>query len=88
MPDRYPTSAFDYTLPRDRIAQYPSQRRDESRLLVLHRSDGSIEHRIFRDLLELVPAGDVLVLNETRVFPARLVGRKPTGAAAEILLLR
>ena len=88
VPDRYPTSAFDYTLPRDRIAQYPSQRRDESRLLVLHRSDGSIEHRIFRDLLELVPAGDVLVLNETRVFPARLVGRKPTGAAAEILLLR
>lgn len=88
VPDRYPTSAFDYTLPRDRIAQHPSQRRDESRLLVLHRSDGSIEHRIFRDLLELVPAGDVLVLNETRVFPARLVGRKPTGAAAEILLLR
>lgn len=88
VPDHYPTSAFDYTLPCDRIAQYPSQRRDESRLLVLHRSDGSIEHRIFRDLLELVPAGDVLVLNETRVFPARLVGRKPTGAAAEILLLR
>ena len=88
VPDRYPTSAFDYTLPRDRIAQYPSRRRDESRLLVLRRSDGSIEHRIFRDLLELVPAGDVLVLNETRVFPARLVGRKPTGAAAEILLLR
>lgn len=50
VPDHYPTSAFDYTLPRDRIAQHPSQRRDESRLLVLHRSDGSIEHRIFRDL--------------------------------------
>lgn len=86
--ERYPTSAFDYALPADRIAQHPHQRRDESRLLVLHRSDGRIEHRIFRDLLDLIPAGDAVVLNETRVFPARLIGRKPTGAVAEVLLLR
>ncbi|HEX7118055.1 MAG TPA: tRNA preQ1(34) S-adenosylmethionine ribosyltransferase-isomerase QueA [Longimicrobiales bacterium] len=87
-PESYPTSAFDYALPPDRIAQYPHQRRDESRLLVLHRRDGAVEHRIFRDLVELIPAGDALVVNETRVFPARLVGRKPTGAPAEVLLLR
>lgn len=87
-PERYPTSAFDYALPQGRIARYPHQRRDESRLLVLHRADGSVDHRIFRDLAALIPAGDALVLNETRVFPARLVGRKPTGAAAEVLLLR
>lgn len=86
--DRYPTSAFDYALPPDRIAQHPRRRRDESRLLVLRREDGAIEHRVFRDVRDLVPAGDALVLNETRVFPARLVGRKPTGAPAEILLLR
>lgn len=88
IPDRYPTSAFDYELPADRIAQYPHERRDESRLMVLDRKTGAVAHRVFRDLLELIPAGDALVLNETRVFPARLVGRKATGAAAEILLLR
>lgn len=87
-PESFPTAAFDFALPPDRIAQYPHERRDESRLLVLHRATGAVAHRTFRDLLDLVPAGDALVLNETRVFPARLVGRKPTGAAAEILLLR
>ncbi|HEX6938742.1 MAG TPA: tRNA preQ1(34) S-adenosylmethionine ribosyltransferase-isomerase QueA [Longimicrobiales bacterium] len=86
-PESHRTSAFDYALPPDRIAQHPHQRRDGSRLLVLHRQSGAIEHRIFHDLLERIPAGDALVLNETRVFPARLVGRKPTGAAAEVLLL-
>ena len=84
----YPTSAFDYPLPQGLIASRPAARRDESRLLVLERATGRITHRIFRDLVHLVPPGDALVLNETRVFPARLVGRKPTGAAAEILLLR
>ncbi|HEY8483408.1 MAG TPA: tRNA preQ1(34) S-adenosylmethionine ribosyltransferase-isomerase QueA [Longimicrobiales bacterium] len=84
----YPTSAFDYELPPDRIARYPEERRDESRLLVVDRRTGALAHRIFRDLLELVPAGDALVLNETRVFPARLLGRRPGGGEAEVLLLR
>lgn len=85
---RYPASAFDYELPPDRIAQRPLGRRDASRLLWLDRATGEIRHRIFCDLVDLIPSGDALVLNETRVFPARLVGRKPTGARAEILLLR
>lgn len=85
--DAYPTSAFDYELPADRIARYPAERRDESRLLVLHREDGRIEHRVFHDIAELIPAGDALVLNETRVFPARLLGRRASGAEAEVLLL-
>jgi len=84
----YPTSAFDYQLPPELIASRPAPARDASRLLVLERATGRIEHRVFRDLATLIPEGDALVLNETRVFPARLVGRKPTGAAAEILLLR
>ncbi|HEX7089631.1 MAG TPA: tRNA preQ1(34) S-adenosylmethionine ribosyltransferase-isomerase QueA [Longimicrobiales bacterium] len=84
----YPTSAFDYPLPQGLVASRPAARRDESRLLVLERATGRITHRIFRDLARLIPAGDALVLNETRVFPARLLGRKPTGAPAEILLLR
>ena len=86
-PGAYPTSAFDYDLPPDRIARYPAARRDESRLLVLDRATGGIAHRRFRDLVEYVRPGDALVLNETRVLPARLVGRKPTGAPAEVLLL-
>lgn len=86
--DPFPTSAFDYDLPPDRIAQHPAERRDESRLLVLDRTSGGITHRVFRDIVELIPAGDALVLNETRVFPARFIGRKPTGATGEVLLLR
>lgn len=85
--DAYPTSAFDFELPPDRIAQYPHERRDESRLLVLDRATGRIAHRRFRDLLDLIPAGDALVLNETRVFPARLLGRRAGGGHAEVLLL-
>jgi S-adenosylmethionine:tRNA ribosyltransferase-isomerase len=87
-PTSLPTSAYDYDLPPDRIAQRPAERRDASRLLVLERATGAVRHRRFRDLPSLTSPGDVVVLNETRVFPARLVGRKPTGAAAEILLLR
>ncbi len=83
-----PTTEFEYELPPGRIAQYPSQRRADSRLLVLRRATGRIEHRRFRDLPSLVEAGDLLVVNDTRVFPARLLGRKPTGAAGEVLLLR
>jgi len=80
---------FDYDLPPDRIAQTPAEPRDASRLLVLHRDSGAIEHRQFRDLPEYLRPGDVLVLNQTRVIPARLPARKiPHGGKAEILLLR
>ena len=82
------TSDFEYELPPGRIARYPAERRADSRLLVLSRSTGAIRHRRFRDLPDLLDPGDLLVVNDTRVFPARLLGRKPTGAAAEVLLLR
>jgi S-adenosylmethionine:tRNA ribosyltransferase-isomerase len=82
-------SAFDYALPRELVAQYPPQRRDESRLLVLDRLASSIQHKRFPDLLELLHPGDVLVLNETKVLPARLLGqRADTGGKAEVLLIR
>lgn len=79
---------FGYHLPEDRIARYPAARRDQSRLLVAPRSGGPFEHRVFRDLPRLMRAGDVLVVNESRVLPVRLLGAKPTGARAEVLLLR
>ncbi|RMH12059.1 MAG: S-adenosylmethionine:tRNA ribosyltransferase-isomerase, partial [Gemmatimonadetes bacterium] len=82
---------YDYTLPPERIQRYPSERRDACRLLVVDRSrspGGDLSDRVFSDLPDLMRAGDLLVLNETRVLPARLLGRKPTGAPAEILLLR
>ncbi|HXX36957.1 MAG TPA: tRNA preQ1(34) S-adenosylmethionine ribosyltransferase-isomerase QueA [bacterium] len=81
-------SDFDYVLPRDRIAQKPARPRDAARLLVLSRRDGAMEHRTFRDLPEYLHAGDVLVLNDTRVLPARLRGRRAGGGAVEVLLLR
>jgi S-adenosylmethionine:tRNA ribosyltransferase-isomerase len=77
---------FDYPLPPERIAQTPIEPRDASRLLVLHR-DGSREHRRFRDFPSLLNPGDLLVFNDTRVLPARLFGRKETGARVEVLLL-
>jgi len=82
------TSDFDYELPPERIARYPVGRRSDARLLVMSRSTGEIRHRRFRDLPGLLDPGDLLVVNDARVFPARLLGRKPTGAAAEVLLLR
>lgn len=83
------TSDFDYELPRDLIAQYPAERRDESRLLVLHRETGAVEHRVFRDVADYLRARDVLVLNESRVFPARFLGEKRgTGGRVEMFLLR
>ena len=81
------TSDFDFHLPPEQVAQSPAERRDASRLLVVDRARGELRHRVFSDLVEYVPPGDALVLNETRVFPARLRGRKGTGAAAEVLLL-
>ncbi len=86
-PDGTLVSDYDYELPADRIAQYPAERRDESRLLVVP-SAGPISHRRFPDLVDLIAEGDLLVVNESRVFPARLLGRKPTGAEAEVLLVR
>jgi S-adenosylmethionine:tRNA ribosyltransferase-isomerase len=85
-PNSMRTDLFDYTLPPELIAQTPLAR-GESRLLVLHRADGRIEHRRFPDLLEYLDAGDTLVLNDTRVIARRLVGELPTGKQAEILLL-
>ncbi len=82
------TSDYDFSLPADRIAQAPTARRDESRLMVVHRDSGEIEHRTFRDLPELIPPGDALVLNTTRVYRARLVGTRDSGAPAELLLLK
>ena len=81
------TDDLDYNLPDELIAQAPAEPRDSCRLLVLHRGDGSIDHRIFRDIIDYLEPGDVLVANKTRVMPARLIGRKPTGGTAETLLL-
>jgi len=80
-------SGFDYNLPKELIAQYPSEKRDESRLLVLHRDTGEIEHRIFKDIVEYFRKGDVLILNNTKVVPARLFGKKETGGKIEALVL-
>jgi S-adenosylmethionine:tRNA ribosyltransferase-isomerase len=82
------TADYDFELAADRIAQTPAARRDESRLMVVDRASGSIAHRRFRDLPQLVPPGDVLVLNTTRVLRARLLGRRDSGAPAEVLLLK
>lgn len=82
-------SEFDFDLPEDLIAQHPSAERDGSRLMVLDRENEQISHQIFRDIGAYFKAGDCLVLNETRVFPARLHGFRPqSGGAIEILLLR
>jgi S-adenosylmethionine:tRNA ribosyltransferase-isomerase len=80
--------AFDYDLPPGRIAQKPAERRDRSRLLVVPRDGSPFRHLRFTGIVDLAAPGDAFVLNETRVLPARLRGRKPTGAPAEILLLR
>ncbi|MFO8079528.1 MAG: tRNA preQ1(34) S-adenosylmethionine ribosyltransferase-isomerase QueA [Armatimonadota bacterium] len=80
-------SDYDYELPPERIARYPAQRRDRSRLLVLDRSTGERGHREFHDLVELLEPGDFLALNDTRVIPARLFGEAPTGGRVELLLL-
>jgi S-adenosylmethionine:tRNA ribosyltransferase-isomerase len=82
-------SQFKFILPQDRIAQYPVIHRDESRLMVLSRKTGKIEHRQFKDLLEYFGTGDMFVFNDTKVFPARLYGNKEkTGAQIEVFLLR
>ncbi|MFN8383271.1 MAG: tRNA preQ1(34) S-adenosylmethionine ribosyltransferase-isomerase QueA [Anaerolineales bacterium] len=82
------TSDFDYHLPETSIAQTPAEPRDSSRLLVLHRSSGDIEHRLFRDLSLFLRPDDLLILNKTRVIPARIFAQKETGGKVELLLLR
>ena len=82
------TALFDYDLPPALIAQQPAEPRDSSRLLVLHRATGAIEHRYFRDVGDYLHTGDLLVANNSRVIPARLHGRKPTGGLVEVFLLR
>ncbi len=82
------TSDFDYALPSELIAQTPVEPRDQSHLLVLDRSDGSIRHHKFLEINRFLKAGDVLVVNDTRVIPARLHGRKISGGKVELLLLR
>jgi S-adenosylmethionine:tRNA ribosyltransferase-isomerase len=87
-PAEYALGAYDFDLPPERIAQAPLVDRDASRLLVLDRSTGALAHRTFTDLPELLRPGDLLVTNRSRVFPARLLGRRPGGGAAELLLVR
>jgi S-adenosylmethionine:tRNA ribosyltransferase-isomerase len=82
------TSDFDYHLPESSIAQTPAEPRDSSRLLVLHRDTNELEHRIIRDVTDYLNPGDLLVLNQTRVIPARIFARKETGGRVELLLLR
>ena len=82
------TSDFGYDLPEELIAQTPLQQRDSSRLMVLDRKTGHVTHRLFYDILEYLQPGDCLVMNDSRVLPARLLGHRPTGGAVEVLLLR
>lgn len=81
-------SDFDYGLPQELIAQYPASRRELSRLLVLDRSHKTIQHRRFCDIINTLQKGDLIVLNNTKVLPARLIGRRSTGGRVEILLLK
>jgi S-adenosylmethionine:tRNA ribosyltransferase-isomerase len=81
-------SDFDYELPKELIAKFPVEPRDSSRLMVLYKNSGKIEHRIFREIVEYLKEGDVLVINDTKVIPARLFGKLPTGGKVEILLVR
>ncbi len=82
-------SQFNFDLPTELVAQYPAEERDQSRLMVLHRKTGKIEHKIFKDILNYFGDGDTMIFNNTKVFPARLFGQKEkTGAKIEVFLLR
>ncbi len=82
-------SDFDYELPEELIAQHPNEKRDEARLLVLDRKKQTMEHKIFKDIYDYLNPGDCLVINNTKVIPARLYGiRQITGANVEFLLLK
>ena len=82
-------SQYNYSFSPDMLAKYPAESRDESRLMVLNRRTGKIEHKVFKEMIDYFRQGDVLVFNDTKVFPARLYGNKEkTGAEIEIFLLR
>lgn len=82
-------SDFSFDLPDELVAEYPSENRDEAKLMVIHRATGKIEHKLFKDLITYFSDGDVMVMNNTRVFPARMYGNKEkTGAKIEVFLLR
>ena len=83
------TADFDYYLPEELIAQTPLKDRDEARLLVLHKKTGEIEHKVFKDIIDYLNSGDALVINDTKVIPARIIGiKEDTGAVIELLLLK
>ena len=86
--DNLQTSSFYYDLPEELIAQTPLEKRDTSRLMVLDRKTGEVTHKHFYDILDYLNPGDCLVMNDSRVLPARLLGHRPTGGAVEVLLLR
>lgn len=82
-------SQFDFELPKEKIALYPSKQRDECKLMVVHRKSGKIEHKKFKDILDYFDDGDAMIINNTKVFPARMYGTKEkTGAKIEVFLLR
>ena len=81
-------SDFNYELPEELIAQHPYDKRDEARLMVLNRKNETIEHKVFKDVIDYLEKGDCLVINNTKVLPARLYGIKDTGAKIEFLLLK
>ena len=82
-------SHFNFNLPEELLAEFPTENRDESRLMVVNRKTGTIEHKLFKDIIDYFDDGDVMVLNNTKVFPARLYGNKEkTGARIEVFLLR
>lgn len=84
----FKTKDFWYNLPQELIAQTPLEKRDSSRLLVMNKETGELSHRHFYDIVEYLNPGDCLVMNDSRVLPARLLGHRPTGGAVELLLLR
>lgn len=87
MQQDFTLDAYDYHLPPENIAQHPADQREESRLFVLNRTSGEREHHRFSHIIDLLEPGDLLAINNTRVFPARLLGRKDTGGKAEVFLL-
>ena len=82
------THDFYYNLPEELIAQTPLKDRDTSRLMVLDKTTGQVTHKHFYDIIDYLHPGDCLVMNDSRVLPARLLGHRPTGGAVEVLLLR
>jgi S-adenosylmethionine:tRNA ribosyltransferase-isomerase len=87
--ERMKLSAFNFDLPSELLAEYPAENRDESRLMVLNRKEQTIEHKMFKDLIDYFDDGDLMLVNDTKVFPARLFGNKEkTGARIEVFLLR